>query len=397
MHRIASSIAVALVLIGASAQSAHAATIVVGKGEIETIQDALDIAEDFDTIVIPKGNYDVETLDLSGFEGLTIKGKGKPTLNGTGGDIFNIVGCLNVTISGLTFTGGGNTLYVEGSQNTAILKCVFREVGDNACYSDTNDGVIFEKCTVEMTSSEGFYDVNSQRVEVVKNTFHEVNHTAITVGDFSQTSANSLVEKNKVNGSDNDGMNLVIYDSEVVKNSIRMDGGCTGLRTAGSNNLVEKNKVSGAGCFGLEADANLSRFIKNAITDCGSGGMYVYGGQSEFTGNKIQNNGGGGVWFDGNGGHEITGNKVIGNGGSGVLVFTDGNTLASNKVLKNMFDGFFLDNGTVDNTLTGNTAKKNNTANAEATADINNQSGPTNNDVDDSNRYGSLIEPDRDG
>jgi parallel beta-helix repeat protein len=125
--------------------------------------------------------------------------------------------------------------------------------------------------------------------------------------------------------------------------------------------------------------------------------MYVYGGQSEFTGNKIQNNGGGGVWFDGNGGHEITGNKVIGNGGSGVLVFTDGNTLASNKVLKNMFDGFFLDNGTVDNTLTGNTAKKNNTANAEATADINNQSGPTNNDVDDSNRYGSLIEPDRDG
>ncbi|MHC4923442.1 MAG: right-handed parallel beta-helix repeat-containing protein, partial [Planctomycetota bacterium] len=320
MHRIASSIAVALVLIGASAQSAHAATIVVGKGEIETIQDALDIAEDFDTIVIPKGNYDVETLDLSGFEGLTIKGKGKPTLNGTGGDIFNIVGCLNVTISGLTFTGGGNTLYVEGSQNTAILKCVFREVGDNACYSDTNDGVIFEKCTVEMTSSEGFYDVNSQRVEVVKNTFHEVNHTAITVGDFSQTSANSLVEKNKVlmcrdglrfggnniqvvknlfeqigsfavrseassnsngciieknkvNGSDNDGMNLVIYDSEVVKNSIRMDGGCTGLRTAGSNNLVEKNKVSGAGCFGLEADANLSRFIKNAITDCGSGGM----------------------------------------------------------------------------------------------------------------------------
>ncbi|MHC4923400.1 MAG: hypothetical protein ACYTG4_04890, partial [Planctomycetota bacterium] len=104
---ITSLLAGALVLVGLAADAA-AATITVGKNGIETIQDALNVAEDFDTIVIPKGTWDIQDLLLENAEGITIKGKGKPVLDATQSEAIVCLvldNCSDITVVGLTFRG----------------------------------------------------------------------------------------------------------------------------------------------------------------------------------------------------------------------------------------------------------------------------------------------------
>lgn len=77
-----------------------------------SIRDALDLAQDGDTVAIPAGHYTLDSSQgvLSGNSGITIQGTGNPVIDG--GDatgVFLIQPQTTVAVDGITVTGGHET------------------------------------------------------------------------------------------------------------------------------------------------------------------------------------------------------------------------------------------------------------------------------------------------
>jgi parallel beta-helix repeat protein len=266
------------------APQAQAAELHVGAGQTySTIQDAIDNAEDGDTIIVHPGTYN-ECVDVpSGLDDLTIQstgGAGVTTIDGSGGsdNVVYIQGD-NITLEGFTITGADDSysgVLIDYSDAPADMHAT---IADNTI---TGNG----GCGIYATASRNAY------LTITGNTITGNGDDGVYVytGDGE---AEGVISDNTV--SDNDGDGIYIYSSD---NQIGID--ITG-------NTIENNE------YGIYMDTNedhgvVSSILDNRVAGNDYDGIHIRAGEDSevvgqgdmvvtMTGNTIVNNGGSGAYF----------------------------------------------------------------------------------------------------
>ena len=239
----------AVVLLVAVHGSAFADTIVVPNDQ-PTLQEAVDAAADGDTIVVKKNTYS-ENVVLDGKNNITIRGAGKPVIDGGGsGNCLTVKNASGIVITKMVFTNGGdNGVLVQGSTDIEISKCSATDNGETRRF--LGSGVRVE------TSSD---------VTVEKSKFVDNHYGGILLFD--------------------PGGNTVI-DCTIEKNTCI--GGQAGIDVQGSGHTVRKNKVSGEPLFGIFLGANSANILveKNLVKKATDYGLLVSNSSGHtFTKNK---------------------------------------------------------------------------------------------------------------
>lgn len=158
----ASGLALAGVLCGILAQGANAATIAVtsaansGPGSLRA---AITAANPNDTITIPAIMISLTTGELAVSKSLTISGAGAraTTIDGGGvARIFDVSGAVNVTLSGMTITGGVSSVGGGGvavGESSAVTLSDSAVVGNTAFGATSGGGIANNGGTLTITRS----------------------------------------------------------------------------------------------------------------------------------------------------------------------------------------------------------------------------------------------------
>lgn len=298
--------------------------------EFPTIQDAVSSVGDGSTIEISKGTY-FETLDLSGKDDVTLRGKGKVVIDAgfSGSPCLMLEGCDNVRIDKLRFAGGTAGLDVSDCEGVTISKCRFEEqLGDGLVIDGCTD-VVVEKCRIDDAADDAIVVANSQNVAVEK--------TRIDVPDAGRAadiglSTDVRLERCKIRGEGNGNgitfgkaSDLTFSRNKLVKlGGVGIVGAATGLvieRNAivgpslgislststdarlernkvvkatqdayqladGTNVVAERNKAVKPLGRGFLIDVDDSTFDRNVASGAGTVGFEVTGEGNTFTKNK---------------------------------------------------------------------------------------------------------------
>jgi parallel beta-helix repeat protein len=391
--------AFALILAGFAA-AARADTLNVPSDDFPTIQSAVDAAVAGDVIVVSAGVY-AETVTISEKTGITLKGKGYPTIQPGDANGIVISASEDITVSGLEVYQAAHGFQVTISTNVSISKMVVSGSTVNSFTLSANEGVRISKCEVFGAASSGVVDDSSTDVVVEKCVFTEISATAVylspynlpgTASDRAKVSKNVivdatdgiflggadlLVEKNKlqVNGyavyvdASSSPANGVITKNlastgvpgsiyvngtgfQITKNKV--EGG--GIYEYGSNHTLDRNYVSGGG-YGIYSNGSGTTITRNSIEESTIAGIFLNGYFLPVEGNKIRNCAGAGIQVNFGGQGPIAGNKILTCDTYGIAALGGGNTFTGNKVVGCDVFGFYV-TGT-GNTFTGNKASGN--------------------------------------
>jgi parallel beta-helix repeat protein len=271
---------------------AVAATIQVPK-DYETIQEAVDAAENGDTILVKKATY-AEIVVIKGFEGLTLIGKGRPTIDGGNEGIpLSILGSSDVMVSGFVIQNSSDHgVYMEECQDCTITKCLVRDTDESGIVAD-----------------------DSQRITITKNKIQDTGEDGIALSDDAEFSTDDcLVEKNKIQNTGDDGLDVTGSRNKILKNSVKNAGGDGFDFDGGTENRFEKNKVTGCHETGFLLDSDTNTILKNKVVKPGDDGIALYGGDDQVEKNKVVKAGYDGFYLD------STGNTLRKNKASGSRV-----------------------------------------------------------------------------
>jgi len=281
-------IAAALVAIGGIAAPVSAQETLRVPQDFATIQAAVDAAENGDTIQISKGEYP-EYVEITGFSGLTLLGKGKPALLGTGvitdgeeleSGGLSISGCDNVPVKGLVArdTVDANGFAVFSSSNVTLQLCrVEQPVSDDGIGIFSSSDVTIDRCRVEGTplgpvdGGEPVGGINissSTGVSVLKAKIQDVSDDGIHVA----SSGDVLIQKCKLQRIGDDGIHgssggtggLITVDrcklKDIGQDGIETSGGMTDLH-------VIKTRIQLTGDDGVNASGRAATLEKVSVTD----------------------------------------------------------------------------------------------------------------------------------
>ena len=284
----------------AMAGSGFAATLKVPQ-QYETIQAAVNAAEDGDTIKIAPGVYN---------EAVYMEGKSNLKFVGSKGTIWESITegyttCLELygsgfQVKGIRFRNCYRGIYVSGSGNT-VTGCTFVNTWEDSVRSNGDD-FVFTKNVVQDTY-RGVRAYGGSRANIVKNTFRRNYDNTVDV-----QGSDGLVTGNTIFGHYADGN--VIYVS-------------------GAGMVVTKNRVRN--CYGTQIYATGSgALISGNTLGNGYGGIYVTGTASTIEGNRINTTYYYGIYAVGNG-HAVSGNDVGISYYSAIRVDGIGNTISGNR------------------------------------------------------------------
>ncbi len=298
-----------VVLAACAASVARADTLQV-PADHPTIQAAIDAATDGDQIVIRKGTY-AEAVVIDGASGknnLTLRGRGKPLLDGAGqATCLTIVNASGITVVGLTFQGADrNGVLVQDSTGVTITKCISRDMGN---------GGGLEGAGVHLTGGSG-HTVESNRIE-------DCERAGIR---FSRDAGSGTTD-------------CVIAGNKIFR-------GQAGICVDGGGHTVRGNKVKDVGFQGIlvEDEAAPCTFDGNLVKRSGDYAVAVVGGTHTFRANRFVQTQTTGVWLGSAGsGTTFDGDKIIKSSSTGIEVDADGTTLRNLKVVGSGDHGIDVD------------------------------------------------------
>jgi parallel beta-helix repeat protein len=391
----------ALVLAG-SAAVARADTLNVPSDDYPTIQSAVDAAAAGDVILVSAGVY-AETITILEKTGVTLKGKGYPTIQPGDGNGIIIDSSAQIVVSGFEVYQAVNGVFIGSSEDVSVSKMVVSGSTQDAFNLSGNLGVLVSKCEVNGTGDDGVEDSDSEDVTVEKCSFTGISDSVMylsTINLPGNGSDRAKVVKNRIEGANNGILlggadllveknrvsvsNLGIYvesstgptDGVITKNVVSTEGTTGiyvsgtdfeiagnslaggGIQVFGSGHVIDRNKVAGSS-VGVNAVASGVTVTRNQVRDCSGDGILVPGNYVSVEGNKVQACAGRGIVVAFSGDGPIAGNRVSDCNGRGFEISGSGNTLTGNKSTNNDTIGFYV-TGT-GNTFTGNRASGNGT------------------------------------
>ncbi len=369
--------------------TASAATITVPGGQ-PNIQAAVNASNPGDTILVSAGTYEENVNIAGGFDGLTIKAKGKVILDcrpsgATGTGPGFAVASQNVTIQGFTIRHAKGTnphgVFAASGADGLTLRKLTIEHTDEQGIQVTANGVTVEN-TVVVGCSGGIV-INGAEAVVSKCVVRQDGDQGIvltgggglvskcllvTIEDgngVSVSGVNNVVEKNVFDGTDgpvifSSGNNPQIRLNKIVR-QCEDDAGIEVSNA--SSGLVEKNSLRNVYEDAIEINSTVTGLTvtKNTITKCGAEdepGIQLSGTSCIVSKNVIRGAQKDGISVAGDN-NSITDNVAIDclEDGIDLEVGADGNTVVGNKCFKNRGEGF--ENNGTNTTLTGNTMKNN--------------------------------------
>lgn len=265
--------------------SAFAATVKVKNGD--DLQAAIDAASDGDTIVVLKGTYG--PIDLTGRQNLTIKGRGKPSIDGsTASNCVLLTDCSDVVVTGFQLRDSQLSAFLAvGCSRIELSKCKINDAGDEGAEFSNCDDIIVDRNKIDGTGddgiavSDGSGDQTSNS-EITRNKISHVPDGGIDINGDNNLVTRNLVKDSEANGAIvNSGTN-----NEIVKNVfLRIDG--DGVLIDDDGNRVLSNKIVKPTGNGIDLDADQNTASKNVIVKAGQAGVTVGGGENNVTQNKI--------------------------------------------------------------------------------------------------------------
>jgi len=214
------------------AEKCQAATLDVGSGYYyENIQDAIDAANNSDTIRVHSGTYE-EFIEIN--KEITLQGDGTSSViinskSQSGPTLHTItIKSSNVTISGFTIK---NTYHASSKHS-----CILLSASSSGCTISNN--IIKE-------GGNGIYLITSTDNTITDNTIEENEDNGISLGYFSN---NNQINNNIIQNSETTGIKISrsaennFYDNSITSNKDNTIG--ISIDTLSNNNLFYRNILS---------------------------------------------------------------------------------------------------------------------------------------------------------
>lgn len=214
------------------AEKCQAATLDVGSGyDYENIQDAIDAANNSDTIRVHSGTYE-EFIEIN--KEITLQGDGTSSViinskSQSGPTLHTItIKSSNITISGFTIK---NTYHASSKHS-----CILLSASSSRCTISNN--IIKE-------GGNGIYLITSTDNTITGNTIEENEDNGISLGYFSN---NNQINNNIIQNSETTGIKISrsaennFYDNSITSNKDNTIG--ISIDTLSNNNLFYRNILS---------------------------------------------------------------------------------------------------------------------------------------------------------
>lgn len=281
-----------------------------GAADFTTIQAAITAASAGDTVeIIDSAVYQESPIIRADKMGLTLRAREgqTPTIMGTQSAVIRVFSAQNITLSGLTMTGGTNDGLVAIGQpvrNLTVQNCRFEAIPDTGIVLDNEDGAVIEGCRFENLGGPGLVLSGGASAEITGNEFlgGELN------GEFSDgielEAASADIIGNQFMNVGRVGIGTFFQDEnattrtstiQIINNLIVGSGstipeGGDGMQIVGSANTINQftivnNTVVNSARFGIGfgfGDAQSRAVLANTIVT-GSGGssdLAIYSGFS---------------------------------------------------------------------------------------------------------------------
>jgi len=381
MHRrplAALSLALALLAAGAAGQ-----VVRLVPQDFETIQAAVNAAQDNDQIVISGGTYH-ESVTMTGKSFVSFTAKGKVVIAPDAGAGLTLDGCTGSFIQGLRVQAPETYgfLFLD-TTNCMIFKCSVTDAGLDGVRVEGGGTLTFEKVTVTDAALDGFAlgsgvpDFTDNNLIIVCKIIRP------GVDGVGINGSNNHVDTCKIVEAGRDGVNVdepAAVLGSFVKDTKITKPGRHGIALNGDGCHVTGCKITAPVAHGIFSNIGSDGFIQESkLSKCGNSGVLVLGDGFHISDCKVTKPVNVGVDVGGDG-VEVTGCKVTGAGNDGFEIEGDDGTWTGNTSSKAADDGFELLG--MGNTLSGNVGK------GSKSFDLSDEgSGP--NTVDETNSFGT--------
>jgi parallel beta-helix repeat protein len=336
-------------------------SIKIGDRSFSTLQEAVNEAQESDTIRISEGLYRGAisrrgSLLIQGKKKITIEGEGKREkiiLMGNGKDpVIQLIGSTNITIKGLTLTHGQGGLLLQDSSEVLVENNVIKTnrsqgillkgrvsgvIRDNQIernlFDDAGSGgqgvmldgvegrLTLERNTIEKQESQGLFIQRARDVMVKNNIIQQNQQYGLVVQD----SQDVAVQDNIISANEAVGI-LVLRSQAIIKDNQVLStvtdlGLARGIEIGNSCLLVR-----GAECS-LEKRVEISnnRVVGDGSDERNEIGILLLHSDTDIIGNRVENNDRGGIYVRDSSTAIIEqanqqANQVVSNNGVGIFI-----------------------------------------------------------------------------
>lgn len=338
-----------------------------------TIAAAVAAAQPGDVILIASGTY-TESVVVDGIDGITLKGKGGPVIDGTGTDsCLDLRNLSGARVSGVTLSGARFGLRIVDSSGVSVIGSTITGVTDAGVLIERSAEVDISRSTIRESAGAGILatggaqsgscrftrlllqeidgsgiDTDGIDGEVSRSRFEDVGGTVVVAqGDRSTVSRNvatrgtrngfqtfaddSPVERCRVDAAQEEAIQTFALNCHVVR--CRVSGtGEDGVEVFGASSNVDRCVILSPALRGITIAGDDGLAVRNKVVSPGTDGFFVSGARCTVDRNLVTNAGGSGfVAFTGT--HTISRNTARGS----AVLDADDRVPGTNTWTKNRF------------------------------------------------------------
>lgn len=350
----------------------------------ESIQNAVDLADPGDTIIVRDGTY---TGNITVYKRLTIhseNGAQVTTVQAAGEHVFKLT-ADRVNITGFTIMGDANhcgvhlkdvnnctianNIILDNYQGMYLSNANNNSIHNNTAKNNTNNGIyLYASTNNRINHNNASYNLNYYGISLSSSNQNEIRDNIALANHLHGikllTAHNNTIVNNTANKNSNNGMYLdSSSNNRIVANNASYNVKYHGIVVSTSDhndirdNIALGNHLNGIGLW----TAQNNTIVKNTANNNGNSGIYI--DTSSY--NTIRNNNAAhnvkyhGIFLVSSDQNELRNNRALGNHVQGIkLSAAQNNTMVNNTVENNSDCGIYLDSSS-NNTLTANSASNN--------------------------------------